>query len=325
MHRYSAVKDPPAWPAPVAELVDAFDSKSNFLGSAGSSPARGTRRNTRLQLIVPDAYTCRCNRGCMMENPLEVGGDRYQAEYDYVYASDPVLRFDQKRLASMVGYVAIGLPIILGLGGMAFGDFRQSMSGFYYERVLLGDIFVGSLVFIGTLMFAYRGWARKVASLATIAGLASYLVALFPAAGWLVGKDNEPIFVKATNIIHAGGALVLFLILAFFCFFVFTKVEPHQIREGGVPEDTKRIRNRIYRISGTLILLAIVAIGLGNYFCADWAARHRVTYWAEAVMLIAFGISWLVHGRALGTLLLDERDKHDIAIAEAREETAEED
>lgn len=263
-----------------------------------------------------------------MQNPIEVGRARYRADEDYVYAADPVARFDQRRLASMVGYVAIGLPIVLGIGGavlgwLKLGSFRASISGFYYESVLLGDIMVGALAFIGTLMLAYRGWSRKVADLATAAGLAAYLVALFPADGWFLVPGEGAIFVTSAHILHAVAAGVLFLILAFFCFFVFTKVEVHQTEGEGVPASVKRARDRIYRAAGTLILLSIAAIPLGGLLAGDTAETYRITFWAETVALTAFGISWLVQGRASSTILMDVRDRRDKAIAKGEEAAAE--
>jgi len=268
-----------------------------------------------------------------MQNPIEVSRTRYRADEDYIYAVDPVARFDQRRLASMVGYVAIGLPIVLGIGGLMLGglthggsplgSFRASISGFYYESVLLGDVMVGALAFIGTLMLAYRGWSRKVADLATGAGLAAYLVALFPAAGWFLVSGEDAIFVTASHILHAVAAGVLFLILAFFCFFVFTRVEVHQTEGEGVPASVKRARDRIYRAAGTLILLSIAAIPLGGLLLEDRADTYRITFWAETVALTAFGISWLVQGRASNTRLMDVRDRRDKAVAKGKEAAAE--
>ncbi len=263
-----------------------------------------------------------------MNNPIEIGRTRYRADEGYIYARDPVARFDQRRLASMVGYVAIGLPIVLGFGGAALswlklGSFRASISGFYYESVLLGDIMVGALAFIGTLMLAYRGWSRKVADLATAAGLAAYLVALFPADGWFVPPGEAAIFQPAAQILHAVAAGTLFLILAFFCFFVFTRVEAHQTEGEGVPASVKRARDRIYRAAGTLILLSIAAIPLGGFLADDLAQTYRITFWAETVALTAFGISWLVQGRASSHILMDVRDRRDKAIAKGEQAVAE--
>lgn len=260
-----------------------------------------------------------------MDNPIEVGPQRYRSDPTYPYAVDPVLRFDQRRLASMVGYVAIGLPLVLAAGGLAWarlglGTFPTSISAFYYESILLGDVFVGALAFIGTLMLAYRGWNRKVADLATAAGIAAYFVALFPIGGWMREGQAEPAFALAALIVHFSGAAALFLILAFFCLFVFTRVEPHQALGDPVALSAKRKRDAIYKAAGWIILASIGAIGIDAVIGLP---LPRATFWAETVALLAFGVSWIVQGRASGHLLLDERDRHDKAIARAEQAQAE--
>ena len=69
-----------------------------------------------------------------MDSPFELDRKRYQPPSDYVYARDPTLRFDQRRLARVVGFIAFGLPIILGVGGLVLGEFRDALSGYYYEE-----------------------------------------------------------------------------------------------------------------------------------------------------------------------------------------------
>lgn len=257
-----------------------------------------------------------------MEQPFEIGQARYQSADDYIYANDPKLRFDQRRLASLVGYVAIGLPIIIGIGGHIWG-MRPTLSHFYYERIILGDFFVGCLVFIGTVMFAYRGWSQKVADLASIAGFSAYLVAIIPTMGWFIGEDNAYLFAPYAAVVHSLAAVMVFLILAWFCFFVFTRIEPHQIGGDGRPLPAKRMRNRWYNRAGWVILLSILTIFICNIWFAEWTERNNIVFYVEAVMLIAFGISWLLKGRASGTLLQDPRDKNDEReVAEAKAGTA---
>lgn len=256
-----------------------------------------------------------------MDNPFKVDVNRYQAQDQYIYASDPKLRNDQRRLAAFIGLAAIGMPIILALGGTILaeqdlGVFRKSLSGFYYETVMLGDIFVGTLFFIGTAMFIYRGWSEDVALLATLGGLSAYLVALFPADGWYVVAGDPPIFETVSDQIHFWAAVVLFAILAWFCFFVFTKVEDHQRNTDGTLLATKRRRNVLYRISGAIIVLALAAVGVGEKVDPEWATQVRLTYWGETIALVAFGVSWLIQGRVFGTVAQDPRDQLDEAIAE---------
>lgn len=255
-----------------------------------------------------------------MENPIETGAHRYQSDPGYVYANDPKARFDQKRLAAFVGYVAFGLPIVLGLGGLIAEDFRPSLSDFYYKEIALGDIFVGSLFFIGTVMLAFRGWHPKVATLASIAGLVAYFVALFPTAGWqVVDGDSNPVWAGPAQWIHLSSALVLFLLLAFFCFFVFTKTDDYQA-VAGAPTPKKKLRNRIYYVSGSVILAMIAAIAIGMFAFGDEWKALKLTFWAEAVALLAFGVSWMTHGRVFMRLTADPQDFKDRAVAHAVEE-----
>ena len=254
-----------------------------------------------------------------MENPLEVGRDRYPVEPDYVYARDAQLRFDQKKLASLVGFAAFGLPLALGIGALIHGPLEPSISHFYYRSIVLGDLFVGTLVFIGSLLFAYRGWNRKVGNLASIAGVLAFAVALFPTDGW-AGPEG---FVEGEviGIIHLASAAGLFLTLAFFCFFVFTRVDSgNQTDDRGELTAAKRARNRVYLASGAIIVGALVVIPLGSSLLgARWTAL-RLTFWFEALALCAFGASWITVGRFMGRALLDRRDVRDLTVVERREQ-----
>lgn len=250
-----------------------------------------------------------------MQTPFETGPERYQPPEDYVYARDPKLRFDQRRLAGVVGVIALGMPIVLGGGGAILGRFRIALSDYYYEPIVLGDFFVGCLIAIGALLMTYRGWTPKVAQLASLAGIAALLVAFVPMSGWV--SSEERIYPVVGYWVHAISAGVLFSILAFFCLFVFTKI-PHD-EDGGHPAPTpaKRRRNLIYRASGVTIALSAIGIAIGGQFGPDWWWESYATFWLEALILAAFGVSWLTQGRVLGPAIKDPRDKSDEAIAEA--------
>ena len=256
-----------------------------------------------------------------MDMPFEVDPQRYQRTGDYVYARDPKLRFDQRRLARVVGVVAFGLPIVLGLGGVLLGDFREALSGYYYEELVLGDIFVGSLVLIASLLLAYRGWTPHVAQLATFAGVAALLVALVPMEGWVTGcealdalgqcETETRLYPQIGYWVHAGSAGALFAVLAFFCFFVFTRVPAHRAHEP--LSRAKRMRNAIYRVSGTVIVVSTLAIAAGDLLAGDGWRGNNLTFWMEALALGAFGTSWMVQGRAVPQQLRDPEDQADAA------------
>ncbi|WP_340587848.1 hypothetical protein [Erythrobacter alti] len=256
-----------------------------------------------------------------METPFETGSDRYRKNAAYIYARSANLRFDQRRLASLVGYVAFGLPILLIIGSF-FTEHRTSISHYYYEPFLLGDVFVGALIFVGALLLTYRGWTPSVAQLATVAGVAATGVAMFPTRGWQA--ELVPAWLEAVSPwLHLGSAAALFGLLAFFCFFVFTKVDPDQMDNDLELCRSKRARDRIYRICGTVILAAMAAIGIGLAVDQDRASAFRLVFWGETLALFAFGVSWMTQGRLSGTILMDPADIRDRNIAHKREELAE--
>lgn len=263
-----------------------------------------------------------------METPFETGPQRYQAPDNYLYAQDPKLRVDQKRLAKLVGGIALAMPIVLGIVGYFQGRFRTALSEYFYEPLLLGDYFTGSLIALAALLTAYRGWTPKVRDLATLAGLSLLFVAFVPMAGWYVGCEELPnlggtscsvsnaILPKVGYWVHAGSAGVLFAILSFFCLFVFTKPLVDDQGSPLPPTDAKKIRNVIYIVSGIVIAVSAIAILLGDQILTtDWN-EYNLTFWMEALILAAFGISWLTHGRVIKALA-DPQDRADLnAVSE---------
>ena len=262
-----------------------------------------------------------------IETPFETGPERYQPPSDYVYARDPKLRFDQRRLALVVGFIALSMPLVLGFGGFFQNRFRTALSEYYYEPIVLGDYFVGCLIAIGALLMAYRGWTPNVAKLATLAGVAALVVAFVPMFGWELSCLQSDAFGKCIRRdalypelgywTHAGAAGILFAILSFFCLFVFTKV-PHDERGAeGTKTPAKRRRNAIYITSGIVIAVSSIAIAIGDQLFGTWWNARNMTFWAEALILAAFGASWMTQGRVFSPLS-DPRDRMDAAVAKQK-------
>ncbi|MEM1051909.1 MAG: hypothetical protein AAGI28_07430 [Pseudomonadota bacterium] len=258
----------------------------------------------------------------MRLQPFEVGQERYPLEEGNIHAQEPSKRSGQKRLAAIIGYVALGMPVVLALGGVILslfelGEFTESLSAFYYQEFLLGDVFVGCLVFLGVAMFAYQGWHSKVATLASFCGICMFLVALFPADGWIMLDEVEEdrfagftIFELVSDQVHLWASVIVFLILAWFCFFVFTRVTPEQIGPDGKLIPTKRKRNRLYQISGAVILISLGATGLAFLLDEAIVRQYRLIYLGETICLLTYGVSWMVQGRVF-TPLSDPRDVED--------------
>lgn len=247
--------------------------------------------------------------------------ERLQPKPGTKAAEDPDYIVLQTRLAAWVGLVALLLPVVLSAVG---AQCRRTSISAYYHDVWTGDLFVAGLATIALFLFAYKGrhWAENL--LATLAGLAALGVALLPTANpgcefdedyvgrvtgrWTAtgpGGDSFLAVAPTTTAWHLGSAVALFLILAIFCLWVFTRVLPERDCRDGRLTPEKRTRNAIYIACGTTILLALAALGLGW-----WQDRlpGRSVFWLEAVVLWAFGVAWVVRGRLFGFGLTDERE-----------------
>ncbi len=257
------------------------------------------------------------------------------------FKPDPEYSFvlDMQFLAFLVGCVAVGLPVVMGIGILSGTCFFQSISHFYYAQ-FLGGVFVAALIIIGTFLLAYRGESKAETLLATIAGFSAFAIALFPTDGRgcedlqyagriladqinVSSASNAVTIAPATElgqffelfpaagILHFASALALFLFLAFYSFFIFTRVIDEQRRKDGTITEVKKLRNKIYIGSGIVIVISVLAIGIQALPVTDWPwwNENKLTFWFEAAALWAFGISWMVKGRFYGYLLLDEREQ----------------
>jgi hypothetical protein len=271
---------------------------------------------------------------------FEMGPGRYQPDPKFTYSDDhPGYRLDQRRLAFFVGLVALGLPIVMLIGWINGTCLYDSISHFYYAQ-FLGGVFIAGLVFIGTFLLAYRGESARENRLATIAGIGALFIALFPTSGRGCEKANfsgraladftlkkgdsfvEVIpavegntFFELFNgsaILHGLGATLLFAFLAWYSFFVFTRVIDNVHGPEGSLTPQKRYRNKIYKASGILIVVSmlsiLIGIALDKFFKLNLWDFYNLTFWFESLALWAFGVSWMLKGRFLDKLLLDARE-----------------
>jgi hypothetical protein len=279
----------------------------------------------------------------MSQNPriFEKGKERYQPDETAIelYSN---YKLNQNFLAKCVGIVAIGLPLVMLTSIFVEGAcMRASVSHFYYE-VFYGDLFVGAMFFIGTFLLAYRGETRAENALATAAGLGAFGTALFPARGDgcqngefstrlfafvseekeqmimspLVGSTSEGFFrmIELSHILHSVFAILLSGFLAYYSLAVFTRVIPSQRNADGSLKAAKKRRNLIYNFSGLAIIFAILSMTV--QMTLKMGFKYDVPYWetfsgsfiAEMVAMSAFGLGWIVKGRALGQGIKDDEE-----------------
>ena len=189
-------------------------------------------------------------------------------------------------LRRVVGVLGAGLPVALAvLGFFIFQrwELLDSMSAYYHYRTR--DVFVGVLFVIAWFLFTYKGYDPADDRAGDWAWLFALGVALFPSGhhGW-------------QGVAHPWSAAGLFLVLAYFSLFLFTKSDVE-------PDDQsveKRRRNLLYRVCGVLMLVFIATIAL-SYLLLSEAFRQdtNIVFWMEAAALWAFGLSWLVKGETL--------------------------
>ena len=196
--------------------------------------------------------------------------------------------FDYKALRLMLGIIALALPfLVTAIAKMPL----PSISASYFTEAR--DTFVGLLFVIGGLMLAYNGHTTREAIAAKIAAICALLIALFPTAK-ACGDPSQ------TATIHTAAAVVLFSILAWFCFVPFRK---NTKGKGG----KKGKRAKLYFACGSVIV-ASMAVGLVGKLVlpCEKAASLDLIFWVEAISLGAFGVAWIVAGKVIPLLVNDE-------------------
>lgn len=265
------------------------------------------------------------------------GPNRYQPD---PRITDHHFSFHQRRIALFIGLIALLMPLVLYSSGTWGVCGYQSISHYYYSR-LMGGVFVGSLCVIGAFLLAYRGETTQENRLASLAGLCALFVAFFPTEGAgceaesFVGRPfaevsasesgtfslSQPpgnpgsffdMFVWSAEI-HYASAAFLFGFLAWYSIFVFTRSSRKNKKSSGETTWQKKSRNSLYYASGVVIILSILAIGTNSLFGGDgglagWE-ENRLTFWFETFALWAFGFSWMVKGRFFFGVLADPGEK----------------
>jgi len=189
---------------------------------------------------------------------------------------------DDRTLKLIVGVVALSLA---GLTRLFAQTAITSISASYYEGGWSQSIFIGFLFAIAAFLLAYNGLSRADMILSKVASAAGLGVALFPCQ-----CDSHT---EMVPYVHGVSASVMFLILTYFCYGFFRRARSKGHREA-------QARATIYALCGIAILLSILALAFDNFSGRTLSARMpRLTFYGEAVGLVAFGISWLTASRVL--------------------------
>jgi hypothetical protein len=206
-----------------------------------------------------------------------------------------------RRIRRTIGYLGISLPlslVILSLIPFFNTSVKGSISEYYFSN--LREILTGVLCAVGLFLIRYTGskdstfW-KNDSLLTNIAGYMAFGVAFFP-----TNPDNWsekiytfiPLNYSFLGYFHYAFAAVFFITLAIISINIFTI---GQKADKDIQVSTLN-ENNIYRICGYSMLIFILLIPV----FAIVKIFSYATLLFEALALFAFGISWLIKGRALG-------------------------
>jgi hypothetical protein len=206
-------------------------------------------------------------------------------------------------LRKIIGYSGLLLPFIC----WAFAwKYESSISDYYYTRS--GVFFTSILTLCGAFLIAYRGEEQFEETISDniitwIAGILIFIVAFVPTPFSTESPCNcgpTPIC-HCSNIlgwIHFGSAALFFLSMGYLSIFRF--------RRDKNPEDRQKVvRYFIYLICGIVIWAVLLFAGFMIFF---FDVKDHFVFWIEVVLLLSFGISWLVKGKALVDLGIQKED-----------------
>ena len=149
---------------------------------------------------------------------------------------------------------------------------------------------VGSLCAIAAFLACSRGYDLHDEITGYVAGGLTLIVALVPAVNPHRAMHSR--YYDDLGRVHLVAAALMFLVLAYFCLFLFRKTSPHRTLTR-----RKRHRNSVFLVCG-VVMVACMAVMLSLTVKSVQAVLWPtgILFWCESLALSAFGIAWLVKG-----------------------------
>lgn len=199
------------------------------------------------------------------------------------------------------GLAAIGaaLPIlVLLVGGVLHGEWcKGSISAYYHTGSSLGifttrDLFVGSLLAVGTCLYLYRGFSTRENVALNLAGVFAAFVALLPTAA--PGRATDTV-----TILHRTAAVLFFICIAYVS--IFRSRDTLYL----LSERRRSHYSRRYLWTGLAMVLSPLA-ALVVQFVIDRGSNSApdseygvFVFWLEALAVWAFAWYWAVKTREM--------------------------
>ncbi len=204
------------------------------------------------------------------------------------------------RLRQIVGWLAIALPWLVLLLSLANGQgVPDSISATWWQWQFNQTPFMIILGSASVLLLCYGGYEKIDDIICTITGIFGFVICLFPCAY----SDTQPVGLfaflgmteAACSWFHNIGAAAFFALLAFNSMFLFTKTS-------GIMTPNKKKRNIIFRVCAVGMLASFIL-----FLPIPLFEHHGVTWFAEAIALAFFGISWLTKADCYPWLFCDKK------------------
>ena len=177
----------------------------------------------------------------------------------------------------------------------------DSISAYYHSN--MRDILAGLLVGVSLFLMTYKGYEQRDMLIAIVSGIAGLGIAIFPCASRFEPSLAVGIFQIRPPIaeyLHYGSSALFFILLGINSYFLFTLGDKENWTK------SKSIRNGIYRVCGLVIFASLLTLAILSMILGEELVTTVWTFIFETVMLLAFGISWLVKGE---TLFIDKPDE----------------
>lgn len=240
--------------------------------------------------------------------------DTFRRPADMSNRSDPAVLYVRSYLLTrtVVGIIGILLPLIFIVGEAYFlkggVHVRGSISAYYHTS--MRDIFVGGLCVIGFLLITYMSGLTRTWDfwLSLVAGVALILVVFFPTNrpglspdAPLCGTTPEPQGCSPVQQqfgedlvagIHFTSAIVFILCLAWISFLFARREKKYRSQPMA----------RVQRVCGWAIVGAVAWVILGELMEIE-IGKLTPLYLGEVISIWAFGVSWLLKGLDLRSLL----------------------
>jgi hypothetical protein len=211
--------------------------------------------------------------------------------------------------AILIGVLGMLLPLLLYLCIWLDSHYTRVMPSIsHYHFTRANPIYILVFSLMAFHLIVYRGFSESEFYITLLAGMAAVCVLLFPTNNMDTYCCDPYNSVAITRLrdsdfrttVHYIAAAVFLVCLAWMSLFKFTRSSQANPANRTA---NKRLRNRIYRICGVVMLLSVAFIAYAFFLAPDgfkkWYDNNNLTFWMEAIAVESFGISWLVRSKKL--------------------------